>query len=615
MRPVILVCTEIPSLPWPPNPFLLNALKLFHWSSLKAQSRHGMWTPLEGSTQLPRLQAGRRHCWFDEGGLRDPSKCPSCLLHGVCEAPQGGCQLQTHRFFLSPLMKLLSSVPSLSVCWTLSMCQMPSPFQHLWHCLFLHSKADDTTVMAESKEELKSLLMKVKEESEKAGLKLNIQKTKIMASSPITSWQIDGGKVETSARFYFLGSEITADGDCSHEIKRHLFLGRKAMTSLDSVLKSRDITLPTKVCLLKAVVFPVIMYRCESWTIKQGWALKNWCFWTVVLDTILESPLDCKVIKPVNPKGNQPWIFIGRTDAEAWAPYFGHHMWRANSLEKDPDAGKDWGQDEKGAKEDEMVRWCHQLNGHEFEQTHRENEGQGSLACCSPWGHKESDMTQQLNNDNHSEAAKGFQDFAPQTPPVRNATLRAWWLSCPALSRGSQMVSFERAAKKTSQERDTGDCSCALEWTQRLSRLQEAQLPHQHQGWPLLEAQGTPRRCTAAPPLSRYHSLSLAYYRSWLHTWSLHLKGRPSLPGRGRPRHLDHLPPPQGPLYLLVSSMGHGWGTKPSQWCRSKGPHGARNSAQEHEAWGGQLLRVRLREELSRWQWGRLHQGPRGCKF
>ena len=123
--------------------------------------------------------------------------------------------------------------------------------------------------MAESEEELKSLLMKVQEESEKAGLKLNIQKTKIMASSPITSWQIDGGKVETSARFYFLGSEITADGDCSHEIKRHLFLGRKAMTSLDSVLKSRDITLPTKVCLLKAVVFPVIMYRCESWTIRK----------------------------------------------------------------------------------------------------------------------------------------------------------------------------------------------------------------------------------------------------------------------------------------------------------------------------------------------------------
>ena len=236
MRPVILVCTEIPSLPGPPNPFLLNALKLFHWSSLKAQSRHDMWTPLEGPTQLPRLQAGRRCCWFDEGGLRNPSKCPSCLLHKVCEAPQGGCQLQTHRFFLSPLMKLLSSVPSLNVYWTLSKYQMPSSFQHLWHCFFLHSKADDTTVMAESEEELKILLMKVKEESEKAGLKLNIQKTKIMVSSPIMSWQIDGGRVETSGRFYFLGSKITADGDCSHESKRCLLLGRKAVTNLDNIL-------------------------------------------------------------------------------------------------------------------------------------------------------------------------------------------------------------------------------------------------------------------------------------------------------------------------------------------------------------------------------------------
>ena len=124
--------------------------------------------------------------------------------------------------------------------------------------------------MAESEEELKSLMMCMKEESEKAGLKLNIQKPKIIASSPITSWQIDGGKVETSARFYFLGSEITADGDCSHEIKRHLFLGRKAMTSLDSVLKSRDITLPIKVYMVKAMIFSVVMYRCESWTIKEG---------------------------------------------------------------------------------------------------------------------------------------------------------------------------------------------------------------------------------------------------------------------------------------------------------------------------------------------------------
>ena len=123
--------------------------------------------------------------------------------------------------------------------------------------------ADDTTLMAESEEDLKSLLMKVKEESEKVGLKLNIQKTKIMASGPITSWGIDG---ETVSDFIFLGSKITADGDCSHDIKRHLLLGRKVMTHLDSIFKSRDITLPTKVRLVKAMVFPGVMYRCESWT-------------------------------------------------------------------------------------------------------------------------------------------------------------------------------------------------------------------------------------------------------------------------------------------------------------------------------------------------------------
>ena len=130
--------------------------------------------------------------------------------------------------------------------------------------------ADDTTLMAESEEELKSLLMKVKEESEKVGLKLNFQKTKIMTSGPITSWEIDGETVETVADFIFLGSKITSDGDCSHEIIRHLLLGRKVMTNLDSVLKSRDITLPTKVHLVKAMVFPLVMYRCESWTVKTA---------------------------------------------------------------------------------------------------------------------------------------------------------------------------------------------------------------------------------------------------------------------------------------------------------------------------------------------------------
>ena len=130
--------------------------------------------------------------------------------------------------------------------------------------------ADDTTLMAGSEEELKSILMKMKEESEKAGLKLNIQKTKIMASDPITSWQIDGETVETVSDFIFGGSKITADGDCSHEIKRPLLLGRKVMTNLDSILKSRDITLPTKVCLVKAMVFSVVMYQCESWAVKKA---------------------------------------------------------------------------------------------------------------------------------------------------------------------------------------------------------------------------------------------------------------------------------------------------------------------------------------------------------
>ena len=130
--------------------------------------------------------------------------------------------------------------------------------------------AGDTTLMAESKEELKSLLMKVKQESEKVGLKLNIQKTKIMASGPIISWEIEGETVETMSDFIFLGSKITADGDCSHEIKRRLLLGRIVMTNLDTILKSRDITLPTKVCLVKAMVFPVVIYGCESWTVKKA---------------------------------------------------------------------------------------------------------------------------------------------------------------------------------------------------------------------------------------------------------------------------------------------------------------------------------------------------------
>ena len=181
----------------------------------------------------------------------------------------------------------------------------------------------------------------------------------------------------------FLDSKITADGDCSHDIKRCLLLERKAMTNLDRVLKSKDITLPTKVHLVKAMVFPIIMYGWGSPTIKRAEhqridAFESW-FWRR-----LESPLDGREIKPVNPKGNQPWIFIGMTGIEAlilWPPDVKSWL-----IGKDPDAGKDRKQEEKGTTEDKIVGWHHQLNGHEFEQASGDGEGQGSLACCSPWG-------------------------------------------------------------------------------------------------------------------------------------------------------------------------------------------------------------------------------------
>jgi len=187
-----------------------------------------------------------------------------------------------------------------------------------------------------------------------------------MASGPITSWEIDGETVEIVSDFIFLGSRITADGDCSHEIKRCLLLGRKIMTNLDSIFKSRDITLPTKVCLVKAMVFPVVMYVCESWTMKKAERQKNWCFWTMVLEKTLESPLDCKEIQPVHPKGNQSWVFIGRTDVEAETPVLWPPHVKSWLIGKDSNAGRDWGQEEKGTTEDEMVGWHHWLNGHGF---------------------------------------------------------------------------------------------------------------------------------------------------------------------------------------------------------------------------------------------------------
>ena len=166
---------------------------------------------------------------------------------------------------------------------------------------------------------------------------------------------------------------------------------------MDLCWQSRDITLLTKAHLDKAMVFPIVMYDCDSWDYKESWALKNWCFWTVVLEKTLESPLDCKEVKRVNPKGNHSWIFIGRTDAEVETPI----LWPPDAKNwltgKDSDAGKDWTQDEKGMTEDEMFGWYHWLDGHEFEEVPWVGDGQGSLTCCSSWGCKELDMTEQLN--------------------------------------------------------------------------------------------------------------------------------------------------------------------------------------------------------------------------
>ena len=241
-----------------------------------------------------------------------------------------------------------------------------------------------------------SLLMKVKEESEKVGLKLIIQKMKIMASSSITSWQINGETVDT----VFLGSKITADGDCSHEIKKRLLkrllLGRKVMTNLDSIFKSRDITLPTKVHLVKAMIFPVVMYGCESWLWRKLSTEELLLLNYGVGEDSWES-LGLQEVQPVHPKGDQSWVFIGRTDSKAETPILWPPHVKSWLIGKDSDAGRDWGQEEKGTTEDEMVEWHHQLDWHEFELTPGVGDRQGGLACCDSWGRKESDMTERLN--------------------------------------------------------------------------------------------------------------------------------------------------------------------------------------------------------------------------
>ena len=207
--------------------------------------------------------------------------------------------------------------------------------------------ANDTTLRAESKEELKSLLVKVKEESEKAGLQFNIQKTEIIASGPITSWEIDGKTMETVADFIFGASRITADGACSHDIKRCLLLWRKVMANLDSLIKRRDITLSTKGPSSQSYDFSISHVWIWKLDYKESWALMNLCFSSVLLEKTFESSLDCKEMQPVNPTGNQFWIFIGRTDAEAEAPIFWPPEAKSWLIGKDRDARKDWRQ-EKG---------------------------------------------------------------------------------------------------------------------------------------------------------------------------------------------------------------------------------------------------------------------------
>ena len=225
---------------------------------------------------------------------------------------------------------------------------------------------------------------------------LNIQKTKIMASSPITSWQINGETMETVTNFIFLGSKITAHGDCSHEIKRCLFLGRKAMTNLDSILKSRDITLPTKVHAVKALLFPVVMYKCGSWTIKKAEcqridAFELWCWRRLSRVPWTARRSNQSILKEISPEYSLEGLML-----KLKLQYFGPPDVKNWLIGKDPDAGKDWGR-EKGITEDEMVGWHHWLNGHEFEQAPGVGDGQGGLVCRSPWGREESYTTEQLS--------------------------------------------------------------------------------------------------------------------------------------------------------------------------------------------------------------------------
>ena len=239
--------------------------------------------------------------------------------------------------------------------------------------------------------------MKVKEESEKVGLKLSIQKTKIMASSLITSWQVVGETVETVTDFIFWGSKITADGDWSHEIKRCLLLGRKVMTNLDSILKSRDITLLTKAHLVKAMVFPVVIYGCESWTVKKAehWrmdAFELWCWRRLLRVSWTARRSNQSILKEISPEYSLEGLML-----KLKLQYFGHLMQRTDSFEKTLMLGKIEAWRRRGWQ---RMRWLDAITDStdmSLSKLGGVGDGQGGLVCCSPWGHKDSDTTERLN--------------------------------------------------------------------------------------------------------------------------------------------------------------------------------------------------------------------------